>query len=742
MASSPKPRTSRRLNPAQFIAIIVAIALTSTLLGALIAGLALPVAGAAGAITKAVPATFEELPSDMEVIEPAEESRMLNADGGVMARFYAERRTVVTSEQIAPIMKQAMVAIEDRRFYTHHGIDPDGMARAFINNLTSGNTQGASTITQQYVKNMLLEKGLQAGDQDMIDDATEVSAERKLREARYAISLESALSKDEILTGYLNLATFGTNLYGVEAAARTYFSKSAADLNIAEAALLAGTVQQPGLYDPLINPEQSLTRRNIVLGEMLEEGYITEAEYDEAYALTIEDMLNPNITVAGCAGAGSAAYYCRFAVETFLNDPTFGEDRAEREHLLNTGGLTLRTSLDRDAQKAAYSTVTGRVAVNDPSGLNVALSSVVPQNGHIVAMAQNTNYGIGTESDPSATEISFNADPAHGGGLGFQTGSTFKVFTLVEWFYESKSAYQVVGGKGNSFPTGSFKCGGQPIYTETWTPGESNQGKAGAYSVIDATRFSVNQAFADMATQVDFCQIFERAKAMGITDSEGNAVLPVPGNLIGSSEATPLDLTAAFGSLAATGSLCTPMALLEVEDRDGRILKTYSPDCANVIDPTVAKQVTNVLYKAYANETFQIGRPFAGKSGTTDGNSNVWFVGYTPQLATGIWAGVANNPNRPGQNLVVNGEYIDYLYGGPFLGQAWANYMMAALEGKEVLGFEDVFIGNKPLPPKVETPKTETKPNTQADSGNSGNNSNNSGNTGNAGNVGSENNDD
>ncbi len=705
MASSSAKRTARRINAGQFMAIIIAIALLSVLIGALGAGLALPAAGAVGAAAKAVPETFRELPSEIEVIAPVEESRMLNADGRVMARFYAERRTIVSSDQIAPIMKEAIIAIEDRRFYSHHGIDPDGMARAVVNNLTSGDTQGASTITQQYVKNMLLEKGLQAGDQDLIDDATEFSAERKLREARYAIALESSLSKDEILTGYLNLAAFGTNLYGVEAAARTYFSTSAADLTAAQAALLAGTVQQPSYYDPLVNPEAAQNRRDTVLGEMLEEGYISQAEFKEAIDTPVEEMLNPSTSIAGCGGAGNAAYFCRYVVESFLDDESFGADRAERQHLLNTGGLTLRTSLDPAAQKAAYQAVTERVPVGDGSGLNVALSATVPQTGHIVAMAQNTKYGTATGDDPTATEVSFNAGANRGGGHGFQSGSTFKVFTLVQWFYEGHSAYEVVGGRGNYFPTGSFKCGGQPIYTETWNPGESNMGKAGAYSVIDATKNSVNQAFGDMATKVDFCEIFERAKAMGITDPEGNAVLSVPGNIIGSAEATPLELSTAFGTLANNGSLCEPIGLLEVEDRDGNIIKSYEPDCASVIDSTVAQQVTKVLEMANQSQPFQIGRPFAGKSGTTDRNANAWYVGYTPQLSTAVWAGFANDSSRPGQNLMINGQYFDYLYGGPFLGQTWANFMMAALEGKPVEGFADVFIGNIPIvapPPPVE----------------------------------------
>lgn len=697
MASTPDNRASRRIKLPQFLALILAISLVSVLIGALSAGVALPAVGAAGAAIKAVPATFDELPSEVEVIEPAEESRILNADGGVMARFFAERRTIVNSDQISPIMKQAIVAIEDRRFYSHHGIDPDGMARALVNNLTNGSTQGASTITQQYVKNMLLEKGLQAGDQDLIDDATEMSAERKLREARYAISLESKLTKDEILTGYLNLAMFGNNLYGVEAAARTYFSKSAADLTPAEAALLAGAVNRPALYDPMVNPEASQERRDLVLAEMLDEGYITQEEYNEAVATTIEDMLKPSIAVSGCAGAGNAAYFCRYAIETFLRDETFGADRGEREHLLNTGGLTLRTTLSPQAQKSAFDAVTARVPVGDGSGLNVALTSTVPQTGAIVAMAQNTKYGPATADNPTATEVSFNADVDHGGGLGFQVGSTFKIFTLVEWFYEGHSAYETVGGRGNSFPSGSFKCNGQNFWTEDWAPGESNQGKAGAYTVLEATRNSVNQAFGDMATKIDFCQIFERAKAMGITDPEGNAVLAVPGNLIGSAEATPLEVSGAFGTLADNGTRCQPLALVEVEDREGNVIKSYEPSCAGVIDSHVAQQVTKVLEMANSSQPFQIGRPFAGKSGTTDYNASVWYAGFTPQLSAAVWAGFASDPSHYGQNLMINGQYFDYLYGGPFLGETWAQYMIGALEGQPVEGFADVFIGDAPV---------------------------------------------
>ena len=266
MPSSPSSNRIRKINAAQFVAILVAIALIGSLIGGLAAGLMVPAVGAAGATVRALPETFRELPSDLDVIRPSEGSRLLDSEGRVLTNFYTDRRIVVTSDQIPDIMRKAIVSIEDRRFYTHHGVDPEGILRAAVNNLTSGATKGGgSTITQQYVKNILMEQGIQAGDQTLIDEAQEVSAERKLREARYALALESQMTKDEILTGYLNLATFGTNIYGVEAASRAYFSKSAADLTIGEAALLAGTVQSPVAYDPLVGPEASQARRDDVL---------------------------------------------------------------------------------------------------------------------------------------------------------------------------------------------------------------------------------------------------------------------------------------------------------------------------------------------------------------------------------------------------------------------------------------------------------------------------------------------
>lgn len=719
MSSSRRKRSSRRTNIAQFVALVVSVGLIGGVLGLLGAGLALPAVGAAGAVVRAVPETFREIPSDLEVPKPSEGSRMLDADGHVLAQFFEERRTLVTSEQIAPIMKEAVIAIEDWRFMNHHGIDPDGMMRALVNNLSGGGREGASTITQQYVKNILVDRGVQEGDQDLIDEAQEVSIERKLREARLAVALEARMSKDEILTGYLNLATFGSNIYGVEAASRAYFSKSASELTVPEAALLAGIVKSPSDYDPLVHPEAAQDRRNLVLSEMKKRGYITQAEYREAVATPVEEMLNPENLVSGCRNAGTAAFFCQYALAEYMSDESFGEDRAERARLLNTGGLTLRTTLQQSKQAAAYQAVVDRVPVDDASGVNTLLVSVVPQTGAIVAMAQNTPFGVASESNPRATEVNFSVGKDMGGGTGFQAGSTFKMFTLVQWFSEGKSAYEPVGRNDRVFPNGSFKCNGSPIYTDAWEVGDIGGGsKNGVFDALRATQNSINQAFADMATKVDFCSIFEKAAAMGVVDGvTGETIAAYPGNIIGSASVSPLSMATAYATIANNGVKCDPMALTEVEGSDDGTIKSYTPSCAPVIDSTVAQQVATVLERTAQTYPYQIGRPYAAKSGTTDENDNTWMVGFVPQLATAGWAGYATASSTPVQNVWIKGEFYENVYGGTFIGPMWTQYMAAALADTPVEPIPEVFIGNKPLPaaPKTTTTKTPATPTTPND---------------------------
>lgn len=674
-----KPRSLRATTKRQFYLFIGAFVGVAAVFGVVLTGLFVPTAVALGATVKALPKAFESLSTDIDVVTPSEESLMVDSDGNLIARFYSELRVLVDSDEIADTMKEAIVAIEDERFYEHNGVDVTGMIRAVINNLSGGSQQGASTITQQYVRNLLIEKGIQEGDQDLINSATEESVVRKLREARYAVALEQEMTKDEILTGYLNIATFGTGIYGVEAAANAYFSKSASELNWGEAALLAGLVQSPSTYDPLVNPEGAQNRRDTVLYAMFTQEKITQEEYDQYTAQDVVDMLNPQTSTQGCAGAGENAYFCAYALQEYLDDETFGETEAARLARLRMGGLIIYTTLDSEKQAAAYEAVTDRVPVNDESGVNTALVSVEPSTGQILVMAQNTNYGTATASDPTATEVNYTADAAHGGGNGFQVGSTFKVFTLVQWFIEGHGAYDRVGSSNRTYANGSFSCDGTPIYSDNWTVNDL-AGKNGTFTVLRATQLSVNQAFVNMASKVDFCQIFDNAAKMGITKQDGSTLDYLPANIIGSAELTPLQMASAFGTFVNNGVWCSPVSILRVTDKDGTVLSETSSTCSQAIDSTVAAQVATTLKLSAANYSISLGsHEFGAKSGTTDDNSNTWMVGFTANLATAGWAGYGSSSSTPVTNVTINGTYWSAVYGETFVGPMWQQYMQAAL---------------------------------------------------------------
>ncbi|MBS4874281.1 MAG: penicillin-binding protein, partial [Actinomyces sp.] len=555
---------SRAVRPAQLLALLLAFLSVSSLMGVVTAGMLVPVAGPTALAAKSVPSVFNELPGDLQTVAPAEESQLLDSSGGVIAHFYDKQRIVVPSANIADAMKKAIVAIEDKRFYEHNGVDATGIARALVTNLGDSGRQGASTITQQYVRNSLAERGYLEGDADQVSAATEQTTERKLREIKYALALEKTQSKDEILTGYLNIAPFGPITYGVEAASQRYFSKSASELNYLEAALLAGLVQSPVQYDPLTHPEAAQERRDTVLATMLDQGVITQEEYDEGIATSVDSMLHPTVSSEGCSGADSSkAYFCDYVLSQFLEDPTFGATRIERERLLKTQGITIRTTLDTAKQDAAYASLTNAIPVGDASGLNDALVSLDPRTGKVLAMAQNTTYGI----ESGQTMANYSADG------NFQVGSTFKVFVLLEWFKEGHSAYETVGSANTFYPNGSFKCDGRSITTEGYQVNDL-AGKTGTMNVVRATGQSVNQAFVNMASRVDFCSIFETAYDMGITE-DGEVPAPFPANILGSVSSSPLHMASVFATIANSGQQCTPQSIESVTDRNENVLKEF-----------------------------------------------------------------------------------------------------------------------------------------------------------------------
>ena len=678
---------SRAVRPTQLFALLLAFLSVSALMGVVGAGMLVPVAGPTALVAKSAPSVFNELPGDLQTVAPAEESQLLDSSGAVIAHFYDKQRIVVPSANISDVMKKAIIAIEDKRFYEHNGVDATGIARALVTNLGDSGRQGASTITQQYVRNSLAERGYLEGDADQVSAATEQTTERKLREIKYALALEKTQSKDEILTGYLNIAPFGPITYGVEAAAQRYYSKSASELNYLESALLAGLVQSPVQYDPLVHPDAAKERRDTVLAAMLEQGVITQEEYDEGTKTTIDSMLHPSVSSEGCSGAESSkAYFCDYVLAQFLEDPTFGETRTERERMLKTQGITIRTTMDPTMQDAAYSSLTNTIPVGDPSGLNDALVSLDPRSGRVLSMAQNTTYGIET----GETMSNYSADG------NFQVGSTFKVFTLLEWFKEGHSAYETVGSNNTFYGNGSFKCGGRPIYTDGYQVNDL-AGKTGTMNVVRATGQSVNQAFVNMASRVDFCAIFDTAYNMGITE-DGEVPSPFPANILGSVSSSPLQMASVFGAIANSGQQCTPQSIESVTDRDENVLKEFAADCKEVISPDLANKTAALLTASagqyYTSTRLGDGRPFAAKSGTTDGHANTWLTGFTPSVVTSTWVGHGANSSQEVGAVTINGKYYGEIYGETFVGQnIWAPYMTQVLAGTPVENVSSANIG-------------------------------------------------
>lgn len=693
----------RAVRPVQLVAMMVAFLLIAVAGGVLTAGLLLPAVGSVGAVGNATTDLFDDIPTELEIDEPSEQSVMFDANGNEMAVFFAENRVVVGFEDISQHVKDAVVAIEDHRFYDHGGVDPEGIMRAVARNLGGGELEGASTLTQQYVKNIQVEESRVNNDPELYRAATETEGAagiaRKLREARLAIALEQVRSKDEILTGYLNIAQFGPSQYGIEAAAHHYFNKTAAELNIGESAMLAGITQNPAKWDPVGNPENAERRRNTVLGRMLAEGFISQAEYDEAVAVPVPDMLNVQDTPRGCAVAGNAAYFCQYVVNEILNNEAYGETVEDRRQLLNRGGLEIHTTLDPAKQEAAFAAVTGSVPVDDPSGISMALSSIEPGTGRIYAMAQNTRYGVANEADPRATQVNYNVGQSHGGGTGFQSGSTFKVFTLVQWLKDGHSLMDRVNSANRVFPRDTWTISCDDPENPAFRPPGNYEPKnlegfgGGVETVLEATRTSINTSFVVMAQQMDLCDITDTAADMGVRTGSGAPLQSNPAMVLGSNTVTPLSMANSYATLAAGGVYCEPVAITRMVDRNGEEIAVPPSDCQRVLEEDVVNGVNHALQAVMGPEWDSTGsparippRPSAGKTGTANDDMHAWFIGFVPQMSTAVWMGHANADETMGDE-VINGVWRNRVYGGLIAAPTWKAYMLPATEGMPIEEF-------------------------------------------------------
>jgi membrane peptidoglycan carboxypeptidase len=658
----------------------------SVVSGALVMGAVIPVVGAAAIATTKAADYYENLPAELPTVPPAAASVLLAADGTRIATFYDEDRISVPLSSVSVIMRQAQVAIEDYRFYDHGGIDLKGTLRALVKNQSSDSQQGGSTLTQQYVKNLLIQ--LSDGDPDKIAAAHAPTIERKVQELRYAAELEKKLTKDQILENYLNIAYYGDNAYGVEAAARHYFSKPAADLTLPEAALLAGIVRSPTEYDPVTNPDAAKTRRDLVLTRMRDVGVITDTQMTEAQASDLG--LRLSVMHNGCT-ASTVPWFCDYVQHVFANDPAFGSTEAERLDLLYRGGLTIRSTLDPQAQAAADQALADRTDPTDRAA--AAMATVEPGTGRILAIAQSRPYGTGD----GQTTVDYAVDHAYGGSNGFQDGSTNKAFTAAaavdEGYgteYKIDSPYSLGGFAAQT------NCQGKKVPADGWHP-SNDENKPNEYGPVitmrEALRKSVNTYFAQLEEKVGLCETVQMAEAAGLHRADGTPLREYLPFTLGINEVSPLNVADSYATFAARGVHCDPIAIDAITRPDGSSLAPPSANCAQTIKPEVADVVTNLLQSVMQpggtgqNATLNDNRQAAGKTGTTNGAVAVWYTGYTPQMSTSIWVGDPDSYGYRMNNITIGGTHYDQVCGACVAAPIWQQMMNAALRGRPKQSF-------------------------------------------------------
>ncbi|MFE9765157.1 transglycosylase domain-containing protein [Streptomyces sp. NPDC005808] len=690
----PKKRSGGGLSPFQQSAKFLGV---SVLAGAVMAGIALPAAGALGLAAKGSVQSFDEIPDELKSPQLSQRTTILDSEGGQIATVYSRDRTVVDLKDISPYMQKAIVAIEDSRFYEHGAVDLKGVLRALNQNAQSGGVaQGASTLTQQLVKNYFVEEA--GDDPTKVAQATQQTLGRKIRELKYAIQLEEKLGKKKILENYLNITFFGEQAYGVEAAAQRYFSKPAKDLNLQESALLAGIVQSPSRYDPVNDEAEATKRRNTVLQRMAETNDISQAEADKAMKTPLGlKVSKPN---NGCITAvEGAAFFCKYVEKVFLSDPVFGETKEERAKIWNQGGLTIRTTLDPQAQQSVQASLKDHV--NQTDKVTAAATLVEPGTGKIVGMGQATPYGYGKNE----TEYNYSVDYAMGGSnFGFPTGSTFKPFVAAAALEEGRPATQEYASPYEmDYPSPVQTCDSKPwVNTDGDTVENEAESEVGPYRLKDAMAKSVNTYFVQMISDIGLCPVVDMTDNLHVTQGNGDKLPESPSIALGAVGLSPLTMASAYASFAARGTYCTPIAIEAITQKVGNAQKSLAvpkSTCTRAMSETTADTVNTLLSGVIDSGTGQAAgltdRANAGKTGTTDSRKNAWFVGYTPNLAGAVWVGSATQQVEM-ENITIGGVWHDKVYGGQVPGPIWKDAMTGALEGKDSPSFNLVNIPDAP----------------------------------------------
>jgi membrane peptidoglycan carboxypeptidase len=653
------------------LANVVSLVVCGVLAGVVVAAAAFPALGFTGLTAKAASDSFQNLPAELKTPPLPQRSDLLAADGSLITSFYDENRQLTTLKDIPMVMQHAMVSAEDVRFYEHKGVDMQGVVRAFVANQKAGKvTQGASTLTQQYVKNILKYSAKTKAERDAAeaDDAA-----RKLREMRYAVQLEKKYTKAEILDKYLNIAFFGNGGYGAASAAKVYFNKPISKVTLAEAAMLAGMVKSPTQYNPMAGPKskaKAQDRRNYVLQRMVDQKFVTQTEADAAKKQPIN--LHPKRDPQSCAsGKTEYGYYCDWFLSWWKGQVEFGKSTREREDNLRKGGYKIYTALDPKTQAAAQRSVDQALSRNAKFATGIVL--VEPGTGRVKAMAINRTYSLAKNPNRGPYWKAPNSvNPlltGSGNSPGYQAGSTFKMFTMTAALADGLPLNTRINAPNRykSIFTGGCKVGGNK-----YCPKNASPGMAGTHTMWSAFGESVNTYFVQLEEMVTVKSTIAMAERMGVvlrSDADiqiKNAVQKDPNATggsftLGTAQVSPLDMANSYATIAARGKRCDPLPLLKLLDRNGKpIAPAAAPRCKQVIPPDVADAAADAArcpvgdpamsrcsIKNGATVTRVGGatnRQIAGKSGTTDENNAAWFVGFTPNMAG---AAFLANPDHP-----------------------------------------------------------------------------------------------
>lgn len=667
---------------------IIAVATT---MGVLLTVMALPLVIPAASGVRIGDAYWNSLSTDLADPAMPVHSIMRDSEGNEIARFYSQNRVLVSIDDISPYVVEALVSTEDERFYEHHGVDLRGVTRAAANNFVGGGRQGASTITQQLAKNTLI---LNAATDEEVAAAQEVSVDRKVQEIRYALALEETHTKEEIVEDYLNVVFYANGVYGIGTAAKYYFNKSASDLTIAESALLVGIVNSPSAYDPINNPEGAKKRRDLVIDRMISSGSIAKEDGEAAKAedITLNVTRSPN----GC-GVSDYPFYCQYVLDSIRKDPRLGNTQEERETRLYHGGLTINTPLDTELTDDVQKVVDQNLGRDNRVAAGVAI--VEPGTGNVKALVQNRTWGEegNTEDGEKHTQI------VYPNVTNVQTGSVFKVVTLAAALESGFPANGIVdtpkvyNPSNMNVPAGGIKNDG---VTDT----------SGPLDLVTGTVRSSNTFFATLQERTGVLTVADMAKNLGLAVPEGLGPRDASYTL-GTTETSPLAVSAMYATFAADGLYCAPVAATSIQLRNGdEPLGVPDDNCHQAVSATTASTVTNALvanidgdHEWRTGKLASIGRPAGGKTGSTEGFAASWFAGITPQYATALWVGDPRGgfsyPLRDGFSY--KGRWTTDAYGSRLAAPFWSDIMKSAMEGKPVEQFSGARGGDVLTPRAV-----------------------------------------